>query len=106
MDTMVGHGLAVAAQARGDSLMVFDWVRARRLLTESGVNSAVAYLASDYEWTAGAIWLGGAPSNEEYRYLSSMWAKPMLEYNGIEVECWVYAEAYEGTWSNDWPVAP
>lgn len=103
MDTMIAFARGQAARASGANLMVFDWNKAHRLLTESGVDQADAYLRGDRGFTGGCIWLNGEPSNEDYVYLSSLWAVPVLEINGEEVECWQFEEAAPDDWDDAWP---
>lgn len=52
----------------------------------------MAGLNGDWNYTAGIIFTDGKPTNNDYTYLSSNWATPMLalSYNGLEeeIECW------------------
>ena len=91
MSTPDGHG------------KVFDWVKAAKILKEKNPDEACAGLLEDMEWTAGTIWLEHKPYNEEYTYLSSRWATPVLEIDGEHIECW---ESSDGSkWNSDtkWP---
>lgn len=83
---------AMGEAHRFDPLMVFDWHKAARVLTERNPDEALAGLQDDYEYTAGTIWRDGMPVRNEYTYLASTWAKPMLIIGDEEIECWRYKD--------------
>jgi hypothetical protein len=57
---------------RGKELMVFDWVKAAKLIKERKPIIASAGLCSDWEWTGGTIYENGKPVKKEdtYTYLA------------------------------------
>lgn len=71
-------------------LMVFDWIKAVRLIKEKQPKKASAGLSGDWEWTGGIIWKDGqpVPGEETYTYLASTWATPELDMDGVIVECY------------------
>ena len=88
MDTALAFAMGEAH--RHDPLMVFDWDKAAHILAERNPDEALAGLQDDYEYTAGAIWRKGMPVRNEYTYLASTWAHPMLIIGDEEIECWRY----------------
>lgn len=102
----VGFGRSRAAVARGDELMVFDWDKAASLIRERKPAVVEAGLSGDWSYTGGTIYRGGETC-DEYTYLASMWAKPMIELDGERVECFIYdtPETNPQGWGSDtqWP---
>ena len=76
---------------KNDPLMVFDWNKAARILSEKAPDKAVAGLKDDFEYTGGPIWINGKPYMRGYTYLASTWAKPLLVIDGEDYECWAYS---------------
>ena len=101
MDTM--SAFARGKASRGQPMMVFDWAKAARLIVEAGCKEASAGLASDWEYTGGAIYEEGKPVTSEERstYLASSWAHPQIcigdrHGDGELQECWVLAADTDG----------
>ena len=89
---------------RNDPLMVFDWDKAARILVTRNPDQALAGLQDDYEYTAGVIWRKGMPVRNDYTYLASTWAHPMLIIGDEEIECWRYkSEVPEWNSETKWP---
>ena len=89
---------------RNDPLMVFDWDKAAHILAERNPDEALAGLQDDYEYTAGVIWRKCMPVRNEYTYLASTWAHPMLIIGCEEIECWRYkSEVPEWNSETKWP---
>ena len=98
----------IAAFARGQAnqgnrIRVFDWHKAAELIRDRKPEHASAGLAGDWEWTGGTIYRGGKPVTDDYTYLASNWAIPMLDIDFEEIECWTYAD--ESGWDSKtkWP---
>lgn len=76
----------------GKPLMVFDWDKAAEIIKEKlklhPDLKAEAGLQGDWAYTGGVIFENGKPTNDEYTYLQSNWAKPtlILEWDGEEQE--------------------
>lgn len=102
MDTALAFAMGEAH--RHDQLMVFDWDKAAHILAVRNPDEALAGLQDDYEYTAGVIWRKGMPVRNEYTYLASTWAHPMLIIGDEEIECWRY-KADVPMWSAEtkWP---
>lgn len=107
MDTMAAMAMGIAN--RGRPLMVFDWDLAARRIRESGAKMAAAWLDGDRDCTGGAIFRDGRPvtRDEEYTYLASTWAVPVLSLDGDVDPCFrMYADT-PAEWGNpakcSWP---
>lgn len=87
MDSL--SAFAMGQANRGKTPMVFDWNKAAQLIKESGMKDARAGLANDWEWTGGDIFKDGKPVLDGGCYLSSTWARPELEIDGEEQDCFV-----------------
>ena len=94
---------AMGEAHRDCELMVFDWDKAARLIKERKPELARAGLENDFEWTGGTIWENGKPVKDDYTYLSSTWATPILELDYEEIPC--YIMEHETNWDCDtkWP---
>lgn len=79
--------------------MVFDWVKAARLIKAAGAKEASAGLSDDWEYTGGDIFKDGKPVKKEdtYVYLASTWATPELSLDGeLPIDCFVMESATPG----------
>ena len=76
MNTMAAFAMGFAN--RGNEPMVFDWDKAAELIKEKGIRNAGAGLRGDYGNTAGDILSDGEPVMDDYTFLASTWATPML----------------------------
>lgn len=72
----------------GNNIMIFDWDKAARLIRERKPKSASAGLNGDWSYTGGEIYRDGVMIHDNYCYLGSMWATPILVMDGDEVECY------------------
>jgi len=79
---------AMGEMNRNEKMMIFDWDKAAQLILERKPKTASAGLSGDWEWTGGEIYRSGEIVDDEYTYLGSTWATPMLEMDGDEVECY------------------
>ena len=86
MDTIAAFFRATAAKGREQ--MVFDWVKAAKLIKESKPTLAQAGLQGDWEWTGGTIFEGGKPVLDSYTYLSSNHAVPEIDLDGDRFPCY------------------
>lgn len=83
---------------------VFDWDKAAKIIKERKPKTASAGLSEDLFWTGGLIYKNGKPIKNEYTYLASCWATPVLEMDdGAEIECY-QPKGYNG-WDEHtkWP---
>jgi hypothetical protein len=86
---------------RDRELMVFDWDKAARLIVEH--EASEAGLAGDWEWTGGTIFSDGRPipKEETYVYLSSTWATPEIDIDGIIYTCFLMHSEVPLAWLED-----
>jgi hypothetical protein len=70
--------------------MVFDWVKAARLIKETGAEWAMAGLSGDWDHTGGFIFENDKPVSKKntYTFLASDWATPTLILPDGEHPCW------------------
>lgn len=102
MDTL--SAFAMGELHRNDPLMVFDWDKAAQILVDRKPERALAGLTNDFEWTGGIIWKDGKPFTDDYTYLASTWAEPLLVIDDEEIECWRYeSEVPEWSAETKWP---
>lgn len=103
MDTMMAAARAEIARANNDPMRVFDWNKAAQILKERNPEVAEAGLSDDLEWTSGIIWYNHEPIMDDYTFLASCWAVPVLIIDDVEIECWVYMD--DVIWNADtkWP---
>lgn len=102
MDTL--QAMIAINQATPDgNEKVFDWDKAAKIIKEEQPKLVYAGLAEDWEWTGGLIYKNGKPVKNEYTYLASRWATPVLILDGEEIECY-QPDGYHG-WDADtkWP---
>ena len=102
MDTLPAFSKASAAQGREQ--MVFDWVKAAKLIKEHKPTLAQAGLQGDWEWTGGTIFVGGKPVLDSYTYLSSNHAAPEIDLDGARFPCYCM-QSDQPTFGSDtkWP---
>lgn len=67
---------------------VFDWDKAAALIKEHGCTEADAGLMEDWFWTATTILEDGKPERNEFGYLASTWATPVLNIGDAYYECY------------------
>lgn len=85
-------------------MMVFDWIKAAKLIKEHKVEYAEAGLQLDMEYTSGPIFNDGKPTDGSGCYLASTWATLVIVINGNEIECYRMEGDLPG-WGSDtiWP---
>lgn len=103
MDSTTAFMMGEVARRRGNSMRVFDWDKAATILKERNPESAIAGLASDMEYTSGIIWDDHKPNMDNYTYLASCWATPVLEIDGEEIECWKMMDGSGWDSKTKWP---
>ena len=108
MDTMAAFMMGEAN--RGREKMVFDWDKAAEIIRKRKPEWAVAGLQRDMEWTSGTIYEDGHPVTDDYTYLSSTWATPILQIkaDGVieEIPCYrMKHEVPDWNSSTKWPAS-
>lgn len=103
MDTM--SAFAMGEVNRGKEMKVFDWDKAVELIKEHGIRNATAGLELDMEWTSGTILKDGKPVMDDYTYLGSIWAIPILldDDTDEEYECWIMDSKTKYDEDTKWP---
>ena len=87
MDTMAAF--MMGQMNSGKEKKVFDWDKAAEIIRKQKPQSASAGLQGDFEWTGGVIYSDGVPVTDEYTYLASTWATPILVLDdGEEIPCY------------------
>jgi hypothetical protein len=84
---------------------VFDWIKAAQLIKEHKPNMAIAGLREDNMAIAGGIiYRDGDPVKDDYTYLASNWAEPIVMLDNDEVyPCWRMLEDTEWRADTKWP---
>lgn len=84
---------AEEAKRKGACFMSFDWDKAAEIIKKELVKNpnliAEAGLQGDWDYTGGVIFEKGKPTNENYTFLTSNWAVPTLEIDGLDIPCWI-----------------
>lgn len=108
MNTMMAF--AMGELNRHNEKKVFDWNKAAKLIKENYLDEVVfAGLSGDMEYTSGCIFRDGHPIHDDYTYLSSTWATPVLavgnniDGNYEEIQCYVMEHETEWDDSTKWP---
>lgn len=106
MDSMSAF---MMGQANKDKpIRSFDWIKAAKIIAREKPHRADAGLSGDYSYTRGTIWENGAPKIDDYTYLASTWATPMLiliDADGWEkeIDCWRYENESGFGSDTKWP---
>lgn len=102
MDSLKAFALGEAN--RHKPLMIFDWIKAAKLIKENKPIKVEAGLSGDWEWTGGIIYEDGKIVKNSYTYLASTWATPLIEIDGDTIPCYVM-ETKDVKWNSDtkWP---
>lgn len=102
MDTIKAYINAQAAKDKEP--MVFDWIKAAKLIKERQPKLACAGLAGDWEWTGGEIFEDGKPVFDSYTYLASNHATPEIDLDGYRLDCYCMQSEQPGYHSGTkWP---
>ena len=91
------------AREEGAKSRTFDWMKAAEIIKQLNPKEATAGLEEDMEWTAGTIYQDGKIVTDQYTYLSSSWAKPVLVCDEVTYDCWKYQEDDEDFSDSKWP---
>ena len=90
--------------SKGNELMVFDWDKAAGIIKRTNPKVACAGLSGDWEWTGGTIYEDGEIVRDSYTHLSSTWAVPELDIDGMKVECYrMQCEVPGWDYDTKWP---
>lgn len=102
MDSLMAFAMGEAN--RGKEMMVFDWDKAARIISERSPDCALASLRGDWEYTGGIIYENGHPVKNSFTYLASTWAVPELDIDGEVIPCYRMESEVPGWGSGTkWP---
>ena len=88
---------------RKNKMKVFDWDAAAQKIKEVQPKLAQAGLQNDFTHTGGVIYSDGEIVKDDYTYLASTWATPILVLDDEIYECYVMEKETKFTDSTKWP---
>lgn len=91
---------AVATKPIGATKFM-DWQKVQQIVNENPDAVIHAGLAEDWNNTSGLIFAKGK-YYEGYVYDHSIWATPIVDVDGEEIECWTYEKTKEGSGLPEW----
>lgn len=92
---------AIATKPIGD-MKYMDWDKVQKLVDKHPNSVIYAGLLEDWGNTSGLIFANGEYYNGGYIYDRSVWATPIVDINGEEIECWTYNESKEAAGTPGW----
>lgn len=84
---------AVATKPIGN-IKYMDWKKVQKIVDEHPDSVIYAGLMEDWGCTSGLIYAKGK-YYDGYVYVSSLWATPIVDVDGEEIECWTYEKTEE-----------
>lgn len=95
---------------QGAKTKVFDWVKCANLIRKhcmienmfDASKTVEAGLMEDWSCTSGEIFKDGNIVEDDYTYLGSKWATPIIDIDGEEIECWAYSDECEYDAGSKW----
>lgn len=91
---------AVATKPIG-KMKYMDWDKVQKIVNENPNSVIYAGLMEDWNNTSGLIFAKGN-YYRGYVYGASVWATPIVDVDGEEIECWTYKETPYGSNRPDW----
>ena len=91
---------AVATKPIG-KMKYMDWNKVQKIVEDNPNSIIRAGLMEDWNNTSGLIFAKGK-YYDGYVYGCSMWATPILDVDGKEIECWTYEETEWGCGKPSW----
>lgn len=97
-------GILDPHESHADGDRYLDWKKAEQICKDNPHSTIYAGLREDWFWTSGLIFENGVYSDGGCLYNHSYWATPILDVDGVEIECWTN-EPYDfpgvpPTWGN------
>lgn len=92
---------AVATKPIGDKKYM-DWNKVRKIVEDHPKSVIRAGLQEDWNNTSGVIFANGKYYDGGIFYGCSIWATPIVDVDGEEIECWTYEETEEGSEMPKW----
>lgn len=98
---------AVATKPIGDTKFM-DWSKVQKIVDEHPDSVIYAGLMEDWNNTSGLIFAKGK-YYDGYVFGMSCWATPIVDVDGVEIECWTYEPTVElnekpSWWGNGQPL--
>ena len=91
---------AVATKPIG-AMRYMDWQKVQQIVNEHPDSVIYAGLQEDWGYTSGLIFAKGK-YYDGYVYGCSSWATPIVDVDGVEIECWTYEETEEKSDKPTW----
>lgn len=91
---------AVATKPIG-AMKYMDWEKVQQIVNEHPNSVIYAGLMEDWNNTSGLIFARGQYYNG-YVYGCSLWATPIVDVDGEEIECWTFKKTKEGSGKPSW----
>ena len=86
---------AIATKPIGNKKFM-DWQKVQQIVNEHPDSVIYAGLQEDWNNTSGLIFAKGK-YYDGYVYGCSVWATPIVDVDGEEIECWTYEQTKEGS---------
>ncbi len=99
--TMGFMGAEVIATKPIGEMKYMDWNKVKDIIENNPDSVIYAGLMEDWNNTSGLIFAKGN-YYDGYVYGCSVWATPIVDVDGKEIECWTYDETREGHGKPDW----
>ena len=78
-----------------DGFKYLDWDKAKKVCEQFPTATIIAGLLEDWDCTSGIIFKNGKYNTKSYLYVSSRWATPYLDVDGMEIPCWTNEDKYK-----------
>lgn len=91
---------AIATKPIG-SMKYMDWKKVQQIVDENPDAVIYAGLQEDWGYTSGLIYAKGK-YYDGYVHGCSIWATPIVDVDGEEIECWTLKETEEGSDKPKW----
>lgn len=72
-----------------EKFYIFDWTHAAELIKKLKPKTAYAGLMEDWSSTSGKIIHNYEPYLEDYTFLASSWAHPVLKIDDVFYDCYI-----------------
>lgn len=85
-----------------DDMKYMDWKKVQQIVDEHPNSVIYAGLQEDWGNTSGVIYKNGKYYDGGFFYGCSVWATPIVDVDGEEIECWTYEATKEGSELPEW----
>ena len=84
-----------------NKMKFMDWKKVQKIVDDNPDAVIYAGLLEDWGYTSGLIYAKGK-YYDGYVYGCSVWATPIVDVDGKEIECWTYEETEERSEKPSW----